>query len=163
MTGSKRAGSARASMAMSPDEVAAMLAAGRKLQLATINQDGTPHLVTMYYGLLDGWIAFWTYRTSQKALNLARDPRLTVLVEEGVEYFDLRGVQVNGVARTVTAQDELMAIGRLVAGRMPGIPDEALEDYVAHGARKRWGYVIEPRHVISWDHSKLAAPPLSRA
>jgi hypothetical protein len=162
MTGPKRAGSARASMAMTPDEITAMLATGRKLQLATINRDGTPHLVTMYYGLLGEQIAFWTYKPSQKALNLARDPRLTVLVEEGVEYFDLRGVQVNGVVRTVTEQDELKAIGRLVAGRMPGIPDDALEDYVAHGARKRWGYVIEPRHVISWDHSKLAAPPLGQ-
>jgi nitroimidazol reductase NimA-like FMN-containing flavoprotein (pyridoxamine 5'-phosphate oxidase superfamily) len=36
-------------VAMTPDEVAAFLAAGRKLQLATINQDGTPHLVAMYY------------------------------------------------------------------------------------------------------------------
>ena len=86
-------------MAMTPDEVTAMLAAGRKMQLATINRDGTPHLVTMYYGLLGGQIAFWTYKTSQKAFNLARDPRLTVLVEEGAEYFDLRGAQVNGVVR----------------------------------------------------------------
>ncbi len=160
---SPRAGTARASMVMTPDEVAATLAANRKLQLATINADGTPHLVTMYYGMLDGQIAFWTYRTSQKARNLARDPRLTVLVEEGLEYFDLRGVQVNGVVRTVTDHEELVAIGRLVAGRMPDIPPEALDDYVAHGARKRWGYVIEPRRVISWDHAKLAAPPLGQS
>lgn len=160
---SPRAGSARASMVMAPDEVAEMLAANRKMQLATINPDGTPHLVTMYYGMLDGQVAFWTYQTSQKARNLARDPRLTVLVEEGLEYFDLRGVQINGAVRTVTEQDELKAIGRLVASRMPDIPLEALEDYVAHGARKRWGYVIESKRVISWDHSKLAAPPLGQS
>ncbi len=147
--------SRRPDVAMTPDEVTAMLTASRKLQLATINRDGTPHLVTMYYGLLDGRIAFWTYRTSQKARNLARDPRLTCLVEDGAEYFDLRGVQVNGVARTVTEPEELAAIGRLVAGRMPGIPPEALEEYVAHGVRKRWGYVVEPRTVTSWDHGKL--------
>jgi PPOX class probable F420-dependent enzyme len=140
---------------MTPDEVAAMLAASRKMTLATINRDGTPHLVAMYYGLLDGRIAFWTYKTSQKALNLDRDPRLTVLIEQGLEYFDLRGVQVNGVARTVTAPDELAEIGRLVAGRMPGIPPEALDAYVEHGARKRWGYVVEPTVIVSWDHSKL--------
>jgi PPOX class probable F420-dependent enzyme len=140
---------------MTPDEVTAMLAASRKMLLATINRDGTPHLVAMYYGLLDGRIAFWTYRTSQKALNLARDPRLTCLVESGDEYFDLRGVQVNGVVRTVTEPDELTVIGRLVAGRMPGIPPDALDEYVAHGVRKRWGYVVEPSVVTSWDHSKL--------
>ena len=53
----------------------------------------------MFYALLDGRIAFWTYRTSQKARNLARDPRLTCLVEDGEDYFELRGVQVAGVVR----------------------------------------------------------------
>ena len=84
---------------MTADEIAALLAAARKMQLATINRDGTPHLVTMFYALRDGRIAFWTYRASQKARNLARDPRLTCLVEDGEDYFELRGVQVNGVAR----------------------------------------------------------------
>ena len=146
-------------MTMTPDGVAAMLAACRKVLIATINRDGTPHLVAMYYGLVDGQIAFWTYRTSQKALNLSRDPRLTCLVEDGEEYFDLRGVQVNGVARTVTEPDELKTIGGLVAARMPGIPPDALDAYVEHGARKRWAYVVEPRLVVSWDHGKLASGP----
>jgi hypothetical protein len=26
---------------------------------------------------------------------------------------------------------------------------------VARAARKRFGYIVEPRRVISWDHSKL--------
>jgi PPOX class probable F420-dependent enzyme len=149
----------RPDVTMTPDEVAQMLAASRKMQLATINRDGTPHLVAMYYGLLDGHIAFWTYRTSQKALNLTRDPRLTCLVEAGEEYFDLRGVQINGIARTVTEPEELRTIGRLVAARMPGIPDDALEAYVEHGARKRWAYVVQPRVVASWDHGKLVSGP----
>jgi PPOX class probable F420-dependent enzyme len=142
---------------MTAEEATAMLAQARKMQLATINRDGTPHLVAMYYGLLEGRIAFWTYRTSQKAVNLGRDPRLTCLVEDGAEYFDLRGVQVSGVARTVTDPDALRAIGTLVAARMPGIPPEALEDYVAHGMRKRNGYVVEPTSIVSWDHRKLLA------
>ncbi|HEY7225609.1 MAG TPA: pyridoxamine 5'-phosphate oxidase family protein [Micromonosporaceae bacterium] len=147
--------SARPAVAMTPDEVHEMLASSRKMQLATINHDGTPHLVAMYYALLEGRIAFWTYPKSQKARNLARDPRLTCLVEEGVEYFDLRGVQVNGTVRSVTDPDGLHVIGRLVAGRLPGIPADAVEEYVAHGARKRWAYVVEPRTVVSWDHRRL--------
>ena len=38
-------------------QFAALLAESRKLQLATINRDGTPHLVTMFYVMLDGQIA----------------------------------------------------------------------------------------------------------
>lgn len=142
-------------VAMSADEAAAYLAASRKLQLATINQDGTPHLVTMYYVMLGGRIAFWTYRASQKALNLARDPRLTCLVESGEEYFDLRGVQVAGLAQLVEDQEGVRKIGRGVAAGMAGMPADSVEDYVAQSARKRVGFIVEPARIVSWDHGKL--------
>jgi PPOX class probable F420-dependent enzyme len=145
-------------VAMTGDETAALLAGSRKVQLATIGPDGAPHLVTMYYMLLGGQIAFWTYRASQKARNLARDPRVTCLVETGDGYFDLRGVQVSGVARCVEDPAGVLEIGRGVAGGMEGVPADAVEEYVAHAARKRVGYVVEPARVISWDHRKLVPP-----
>ena len=143
---------------MTAAEATAMLAESHKLQLATINQDGTPHLVTMFYAMQGGQIAFWTYRTSQKARNLARDPRVTCLVETGDEYFDLRGVQV--VGRVVAVEDPagVLEIGRGIAAVMAGMPGEQLEDYVAHTARKRVGFLVEPQRIISWDHRKLVEP-----
>jgi PPOX class probable F420-dependent enzyme len=146
-------------VAMTDDEAAALLAGSRKVQLATVGPDGAPHLVTMFYMLLGGQIAFWTYRSSQKARNLARDPRVTCLVETGDGYFDLRGVQVAGVARCIEDPAGVLEIGRGVAGGMAGVPADAVEDYVAHAARKRVGYIVEPRRVISWDHRKLASGP----
>jgi PPOX class probable F420-dependent enzyme len=143
-------------VAMTAGEAAAFLAGSRKVQLATIGPDGAPHLVTMFYTLIGGQIAFWTYRSSQKARNLARDPRVTCLVETGDGYFDLLGVQVAGTARCVEDPAGVLEIGRGVAGGMAGVPPDAVEQYVAHAARKRVGYVVEPRRVISWDHRKLA-------
>ena len=143
---------------MTPDETAAFLAAGRKVQLATINRDGTPHLVTMYYVLTGGKITFWTYRSSQKALNLARDPRVTCLVETGEQYFDLRGVQVRGRVRLIGDPAEVREIGRRIAGVMAGQDLGPLEDYVAHAARKRVAFVVEPERVSSWDHARLLPP-----
>ena len=145
-------------VAMTADEAAALLAESRKLQLATINPDGTPHLVTMFYVLLGGRIAFWTYRTSQKARNLARDPRLTCLVETGEEYFELRGVQVAGRAQIVEDQAGILEIGRAVAGGLAGVPAGALDGYVEQAARKRVGVIVEPARTISWDHRKLMPP-----
>jgi PPOX class probable F420-dependent enzyme len=141
---------------MTASEVEAMLKAHRKVQIATINPDGTPHLVAMYYGVLDGQIAFWTYRTSQKALNLARDPRITCLVESGEQYYDLRGVSVTGMVRVISEPGGILEIGRLVAASMGGVPEDILDDYVANAARKRFGYLVEPSRVVSWDHGKLA-------
>jgi PPOX class probable F420-dependent enzyme len=146
-------------VAMTGEEVAAFLAQARKLHLATINRDGTPHLVTMYYVLLDGRIAFWTYRASQKARNLARDPRVTCLVETGSEYFDLRGVQVQGVVRTVEDPAGVLQIGHRIAAVMAGADAPPPDEYVEHTARKRLGYVVEPARIISWDHTKLLAQP----
>jgi len=152
---------------MTSAEVGEMLASCRKVQLATISPDGYPHLVTMYYTLRDGKIAFWTYRTSQKALNLARDPRISCLVETGEAYFDLRGVLIQGVVQTITDPGGVyeigLAIGDVVGGGQAGsgsaLPAGAINEYVANAARKRHAYLVEPRRVISWDHTKLAASP----
>jgi PPOX class probable F420-dependent enzyme len=163
---------ARDQVALDPAGVVALLAGNAKMQLATINPDGSPHLVAMFYALRDDRIAFWTYRSSQKARNLARDPRLTCLVEDGEQYFELRGVQIAGVAEPVEAPADVAAIGRLIAARMPGIggtglagdglpgdglpgDDGVLSDYVAQAAAKRVAYLVRPRRVSSWDHRRL--------
>jgi PPOX class probable F420-dependent enzyme len=140
---------------MTPSQTAAMLASHRKVQLGTLNPDGSIHLVTMYYAMLGGEIAFWTYRSSQKALNLARDPRITCLVEDGDAYFDLRGVQVTGTVRVVSDPDGVLEIGRLIAGSMAGVPADGVEEYVQNAARKRVGYLVQPQRIVSWDHGKL--------
>lgn len=145
----------RDQIAMTAQEVADFLAGSHKLQLATINRDGTPHLVTMYYAMDGGHITFWTYRSSQKARNLTRDPRVTCLVETGNGYFDLRGVQVQGVAQPVGEPSRVREIGRRIAAVMSGMDAASLDEYVEHTARKRLGYIIEPARIVSWDHSKL--------
>ena len=145
-------------VAMTAADQAALLAESHKLQLATINRDGTPHLVTMYYVMLDGQIAFWTYRSAQKARNLARDPRVTCLVEAGDGYFELRGVQVVGIARRVEDPAAVLDIGRRLAAVTTGMPADALEEYTTKTARKRVGFVVEPKRIITWDHRRLARP-----
>ncbi|MEV0167136.1 pyridoxamine 5'-phosphate oxidase family protein [Nonomuraea fuscirosea] len=146
----------RARIAMSDDDVTAFLESSRKLQLATINADGTPHLVTMFYGLADGDIAFWTYAKAQKARNLSRDPRVSCLVETGDDYDQLRGVLVYGTARRVDDRDRVMDIGMTIARRMtPGVPDDLLRPYVEKTGLKRVAYVVERTKVVSWDHRRL--------
>lgn len=141
---------------MTAGETADLLAACRKTSLATINPDGTPHVVTMFYALRGGRITFWTYRASQKARNLARDPRLTCLVETGEDYFDLRGAQVNGTARLIDDPAGVAAVGRLVAEGPLGVPADVIDGYIEHAARKRVAYEVEPVRVVSWDHRKLS-------
>ena len=83
-------------MQMTEAEIEEFLAANMKVQVATIGPDGTPHLTTLFYVVEDGRLAFWTYGASQKVVNLRRDPRITCLVEGGEDYFELRGVSIQG-------------------------------------------------------------------
>ena len=143
---------------MTPSEVSELLGSSRKVQIASLNPDGSVHLVTMFYALMEGQIAFWTYRTSQKALNLARDPRITCLVEDGTDYFELRGVQITGTVRVLEDPSDVLAIGQLIAAgglRAGDVAGDTVSEYVAHAARKRFGYLVEPKRVVSWDHRKL--------
>ncbi len=147
----------RDKVAMTDAEVHELLDSEHKVQLATNGHDGFPHLVTMYYALVDGLITFWTYRSSQKALNLERDPRISCLVEVGEQYFDLKGVLVQGTARRVEDPATIAGIGRKITTVFtePMAEGDALTEYVKHAARKRFGYAVEPTRVISWDHTKL--------
>ena len=144
-------------VAMTPAEAQELLASQHKVQLATNGHDGFPHLVTMYYVMMDGLITFWTYRTSQKALNLERDPRISCLVEIGEAYFDLKGVLVQGRVRRIEDPDAVIEIGQRISSVFsePLTGGDGVTGYVEHAARKRFGYAVEADRVISWDHAKL--------
>ncbi len=141
---------------MTEAEVESYLTTGRDLQVASINADGTPHLVTMWFALVDGDLCFWTYGRSQKIVNLQRDPRVTVLVADGDVYEKLRGVSVAGTATVIEDRDEVNAIGEAVFEKywMP-ITDEAVREGVHAMGAKRLGVRISLEKVVSWDHSKL--------
>lgn len=148
----------RDAVKLTAEETHALLAENMKVQIATIGPDGAPHLSTLFYVLTDeGHIAFWTYGRSQKIVNLRRDPRITALVEDGVDYFELRGVSIQGTARLVEDYDEILPLGRRVAARMVDGADlgEMGEDLVRKQARKRVGVIVVPDKVASWDHRKM--------
>ena len=150
----------RDAVRMSDREVADFLEDNLKVQVASIGRDGTPHLTTLFYVVLDGRIAFWTYARSQKIRNLERDDRVSCLVEDGTDYFELRGVSVTGRAEIVRDHDRILEIGSAVAVRMVGAKSmDDLGDFgrstVEKQATKRVAVVIHPDHVATWDHRKM--------
>ena len=86
----------RKAIQMTPDEVDAFLAERRNMTMCSISHDGSIHAVAMWYGFLDGCVTVETKAKSQKVQNLRRDPRLTLLFEDGDYYEELRGVELVG-------------------------------------------------------------------
>ena len=153
--------SSRDAVKMTEEELAEFLEANLKVQVATVGPDGQPHLTTLFYVMVDGQMFFWTYGRSQKIQNLRRDPRITCLVEDGVDYFELRGATIFGKARLLEDYDELVELGGRVARRMAGGADlgELGDQIVAQQAHKRVGVIVEPDKIATWDHRKMTAPP----
>jgi PPOX class probable F420-dependent enzyme len=144
---------------MTDDEVAAYLDQQRVLNVATLGPTGHPHVVAMWYAMLDGRPSFWTFGKSQKVLNLRRDPRITALVESGDSYNELRGVELVGTAQIVEGFDDIVTIGRRVATKYQGSDAAESADvltFLEAQARKRVGVVIDVERTVSWDHTKLA-------
>ncbi|HET9110482.1 MAG TPA: TIGR03618 family F420-dependent PPOX class oxidoreductase [Ktedonobacterales bacterium] len=150
--------SQRDQIRMTEQEIAAYLEQGRTLAVATINPDGTPHLVAMWYALVDGNVAFWTYAKSQKAVNLRRDPRLTLMMESGATYDQLRGLQISGRATLVEDPEQVLALGEAIYRRNSSVDGTLTPQQmqtIARQALKRIGVIVEPISIASWDHSKL--------
>lgn len=147
---------ARDIVRMSEAEISAFLASTQNLQVATLGPLGAPHLTTVWFAVHDGRIMFETYGSSQKVVNLRRDPRIAVLAEDGLTYGTLRGVSINGRAQVVDENPRLFDLmRRLVGHHFPGLSAEALDAQTTSMAAKRVVVVVHPEKVMSWDHTKL--------
>ncbi len=147
---------------MTSDEVAAFLDEQMTLQVATIGRDGFPHVAPMWFVVDDGKIVFRSFTKSQKIVNLQRNPNFTVLLEEGHDYAELRGVMIKANARLIDDRNYVLKMYGRLAARYPminGTPLEldgdALEMAFGRFAEKNTAVVVEPVKIISWDHRKL--------
>jgi nitroimidazol reductase NimA-like FMN-containing flavoprotein (pyridoxamine 5'-phosphate oxidase superfamily) len=152
---------ARRDVSMSAEQSSEFLAAGRKLQVATLGPDGCPHLTALWYVMRTDRIAFRSFSMSQRIANLRRNDRLTVLVEEGDTYSHLRGVMVKGRARLIEDRTTVLEVYGQVAAKYAGggegaaLDPDALEMLFGAYAGKNTVVVVEPEKVVSWDHRRF--------
>jgi PPOX class probable F420-dependent enzyme len=147
----------RAAIKMTDEEVEAFLHEQRTMSMATIGPGGRIHLVAMWYGFVDGAIGFETKTKSQKVQNLRRDDRLTVLVEDGVKYEELRGVELAGRGEVIEDPEQLFRLGVSVFERYHGTYTPDMKPFVDAMLNKRVLVKLRPERVVSWDHRKIAS------
>jgi len=148
---------------MSDDEITEFVATSRTGTLATVGADGQPHLVAMWYGIVDGEIWLETKIKSQKAVNLRRDPRFTFMIEAGDTYDSLRGVSFEGTVEITDDPDTILRVGISVWERYTGPYTEEMRPAVDMMMNKRVAVRLVTTRTRSWDHRKLGMPamPLS--
>jgi hypothetical protein len=143
-------------IAMTAQERDAFLMAERTCRVATIGSDGQPHATALWF-LWDGTY-FWmqSITRAQRWADLQQNPQIAVVVDSGVEYLELCGVEILGTVEFVGEQPR------------SGEPNDELEvmepkfftkyfntDQVFHDGKHAW-IRIKPSKIASWDFRKLA-------
>jgi PPOX class probable F420-dependent enzyme len=150
----------RAQIVMTDAEIAEFIAHSRIATMGTIGPAGLPHLVAMWYAVIDGQICFETKAKSQKAVNLRRDDRLTVLIEDGRTYDQLRGVSLEGRGVLLDDPDTNLRVGISVWERYYGPYTEDQRPAVEALMNKRVVVRVDVGRTRSWDHRKLGLPAM---
>jgi PPOX class probable F420-dependent enzyme len=150
----------RAQIVMTEAEVAAFLDGSRTATMATLGPSGTPHLVAMWFAVVDGQVWFETKAKSQKVVNLRRDARLSCLAEAGETYDALRGVSLEGRGVIVDDADALWRVGISLWERYYGPYDETLQPFVEAMLHNRVAVRLDVERTRSWDHRKLGLDPM---
>jgi PPOX class probable F420-dependent enzyme len=150
----------RSQVAMTAEEIEAFIPSKRTASLVTIGPSGHPHAVAMWFAAVDGVIWFETKAKAQKTVNIRRDSRATVLLEDGLTYDCLRGVSLEGRCVIVDDPDALWAVGVNVWERYNGPYTEEVKPLVELMLHNRVAVRFDVERTRSWDHRKLGLDPI---
>ena len=150
----------RSQIEMTDDEIATFIEQSRTATMATIGKTGMPHLVAMWYAVVDGEIWFETKAKSQKAVNLRRDPTITVMIEDGQSYDTLRGVSIGGRAEIADDAETILRVGISVWERYTGPYTDEMRPFIDQMMNNRICVRVVPSRLRSWDHRKLGMPAM---
>jgi len=132
------------------------LAAERTCRVATVGSDGAPHATALWFAWDGTFLWLYSITRAQRWADLQRDPRIAVVVDAGVDYMELQGVEVTGraevvgdVPRTGAPVPELAHIEKVFARKYMG------GDEMFHDGKHAW-LRVTPDKIASWDFRKLA-------
>ncbi len=141
------------SIAMSAEERDGFLAEERMCRVGSVDVDGSPHVSPLWF-VWDGE-ALWlnSIVKSQRWVNLARNARVSIVVDAGNDFSELRGVEMTGSVEVVGEVPRTPAPDPTVA-----LPEQLFGDKYAGGTfysdgRHAWLRVV-PDKIVSWDFRK---------
>src|SRR3954466_14784405 len=108
-------------MAELNDDVKTLLRGANFGHVATLMPSGAPHSVAVWVGIEDcDRIAFFTQPSSQKARNLARDPRVAVSITDHANPY--RTARIRGRVDSMLEHDAALEVIDRLSERYTGEP-----------------------------------------
>jgi general stress protein 26 len=145
----------RRDIAMTAEEQTAFLAGSKTLILSTIDGQGYPHSIAMWFSIIEALVHMTTFRKAQKVLNIRRNPKVSLLAESGTHYSELRGLMIRGRAELIEDAELCTEILTDIQSLYYGSADASVRDLLRAQAAKRVAIRVRPERIASWDHSKL--------
>ena len=138
---------------MSTEEVDAFLTAERTCRVATISSDG-PHNTPLWFVWDAGCLWLNSIVRSQRWVDLQKDPRVSVVVDAGEAFTELRGVELRGTVCSVGEAPRKgdPAEGLTIPERLFASKYMSSETFHYDG-RHAW-LRLQPTTVRSWDFRK---------
>ena len=94
-------------------------------KLATVRADGRPHVVPVWFHLDGEDLVFTTWHKSVKGLNMQRDPRVCICVDDEKPPYAF--MQIEGTATLEDDPETLLTWSARIGGRYMG--EELAEAY----------------------------------
>ena len=117
--------------------------------LSTVDSDGLPHTVPLGYFRLGRDIIMGVRDRTHKVANIESNPNVSVLIEDGSNMADIRGVMFQGHARIVREPSEALQLAREGA-RLRGVPESEWPTAPRPGA----AYIrMTPVRTRSWTYA----------
>lgn len=142
---------------MADIEIDRFLAEQRTCRVATVGPDG-PHVSPLWHWWDGMCLWFSSVVRSQRWRDISRDPRIAVVIDSGISYEELKGVEIRGRAEPV---GDIPRLGS------PDVPTELIlaeknfqKKYrdptvdPTYDGKHAWLRIV-PLKIISWDFSKL--------
>lgn len=95
-----------------------LLGETRTGKLATVRKDGRPHVVPIWFDLDGDTLVFTTGHNSVKAVNIRRDPRVCICVDDETPPFAF--MQIEGTATLSADSNALLHWATRIGGRYMG-------------------------------------------
>lgn len=141
---------ARLDLSLSDQELDEFLMTQRTTRVATTGEDGTPHVVPLWFVWHGGVLYLNSTLGNPTVENLLRTGQAAAVIDDGQTYDSLRGAVLTGVAERADGDP-----------RLPKVERKWSEKYLGGGElpyrhwRNRVWLRLSPARIASWDFSKI--------
>jgi nitroimidazol reductase NimA-like FMN-containing flavoprotein (pyridoxamine 5'-phosphate oxidase superfamily) len=147
----------RSQLRLDDDELAELLTSERTMRVGTTGQDGSPHVVPMWFVWHRGAMWINNLRKARRSSDLAAGSEVALCIDTGFEYFELRGAVLYGRPEEVDPADADLADVRKAFGTKyfygADIPEVKSHQWLR----------MQPERIVSWDFRKIPAGRDGRA